>query len=169
MNHKCVIDTDCLFFLANSRIGRKYILENCSLFLPQSILHELNQKEQNILENGQLEIINLEKRDKKNAGKYLQHLTGRKQIKKNYLQGKCLRRIKNIGECEGAAIAKRLDIDLVLLDQNAYSILKKLLRFSGVKVKEITEFGLEILKKYRNAAQIPVFKKELEKILHKKI
>ncbi|MGQ4873894.1 MAG: hypothetical protein ACP6IY_07480 [Promethearchaeia archaeon] len=165
MKIKIVIDADCLNFLLNTEIGNK-ILKNCEIIIPPSILEELDQKLQTKLNGFQYKIEFLNDKDKEYAAKLISKISGKKEFKNWYLNGRFLKRIHNIGECEGAAIAKRLNIDIVLLDRKATSIIKQAFKFLRIKNIKLEDFGLEILKQVGNIDHINEFKEELKRRLH---
>ena len=165
MKIKIVIDADCLNFLLNTEIGNK-ILKNCEIIIPPSILEELDQKQQIKLKGFQYKIEFLNDKDKEYAAKLIYKISGKKEFKNWYLNGRFLKRIHNIGECEGAAIAKRLNIDIVLLDRKATSVIKQAFKFLRIKNIKLEDFGLEILKQVGNIDYINEFKEELRRRLH---
>ena len=118
-----VIDADCLNFLLSFKIGTK-ILNNVEIKLPTSIFNELDQKNQLKLKQCKIQIVNLDQKDREYAANILYKINGRKEIRKWYLENKNLRLIHHIGESEGAAIAKKLNEDIVLLKKKSTSIIK---------------------------------------------
>jgi len=160
---KYVIDTDCLNFLLKIRIGRK-VLHNCEILLPPSISEELNQKQRNMLNSYNLKIIDLDKEDKNYTANLIYKLNGKKEYKKWYLEGSHLRKIHNIGECEGAALARKMNIDLVLLDRKAGSVIKKAFKFLEIRPLKLADFGIMILGEFGANNEINEFKHELKKL-----
>ncbi|MHA1720570.1 MAG: hypothetical protein ACTSWX_07580 [Promethearchaeota archaeon] len=162
---KFVIDTDCLNFLLDFKIGKK-ILSKCEILIPYSILNELDVKHQKILKNYSCTIEDLLEVDRKYAGKLLHLISGRKDDKKNYLNNRRLSSIHNIGEAEGGAIAKKFNIPIVLLDQKAHNTLRDVLKYSGISIFKLPEFGIYILENWGTPLQVEEFKSEIKKRFH---
>ncbi len=156
-----VIDTDCLFFLLTSKVGNK-ILKNCEILLPSSIINELDQKQQNKLKTYNLSIVELDENDKNYAANIIQKISGKKENRNWYLEGRYLRKVKNIGECEGAAISKKLNVNIVLLDKKATSIIKKTFKFLNIKSIRLEDFGINILTQLGANKEIQIYKDELK-------
>ncbi|MHA1584716.1 MAG: hypothetical protein ACTSWL_05645 [Promethearchaeota archaeon] len=162
---KFVIDTDCLNFLLDNSIGIT-TLSKCEIIITESILHELGAKQQKILNRFDITIVKLTDTDIKYAGKLLHQISGRKEDKNNYLIGRKLSQIRNIGESEGGAIAKRLNIPIVLLDLKAFTTLKRVLKYSGISVYRLLDFGIYILERFGTPDQIIEFKTLIKKKMH---
>lgn len=165
VSNKFVIDTDCLNFLLGSRIGRK-ILRNCEILLPPSIFGELYPRQQNMIRNYNPKIINLDENDRNYASKLIHKISGKKEYKTWYIENRNLRRIRNIGECEGAAISKKINIDMVLLDKKATSVIKKTFKYLEIRCIHLREFGIMILEEYGSNNDIREYKEELKRKLH---
>lgn len=140
----CIIDTDCINFLLSFQIGRE-CLRNTKIIISKSIFEELTTKAQQILKNYELEIEELTAEDREYAANLIYKLNGRKEYKNWYKSGRNLRRIKNVGEAEGAALAHRLKIDIILLDQHAQSVIRKAFKFIGINVISLKDFGSQVL------------------------
>jgi len=154
-----VIDTDCINSLLNLRLGRK-VLRNCEIKLTTYMYEvELNPREQNKLKTYRPEIIKLEENDKIYAGKLIRKLNGKKEYEKWYLEGSHLRKIRHIGESEGAALARKLGIDIVLMEQKAKSIINNFFQHINPTPILIKNFGIRILEKIGSKADIDEYKK----------
>ncbi|MHA1490764.1 MAG: hypothetical protein ACTSRI_14040 [Promethearchaeota archaeon] len=162
---KCVIDTDCLNFLLNIEVGKK-ILNNCEIFLPPSIINELDQRQQNKLTHYNITIVELDENNKEYAAKIIQKINGKKQFKNWYLDGKYSKLIRSVGESEGAAISKKLNIDIIMLDKKATSTIKKTFKFLPIKCIYLKDFGIKILTEIGSSKDIKDYKEELRRKLH---
>lgn len=159
-----VVDTDCINFLLSFKPGRK-ILKCIKMMLPPSILEELNPNERDMLKEYNVEVVDLEQKDRDWAEKMIFKISQDKQQRKWYREGR-IKRCRNVGECEGAAVSRKLGIDLVLLDKGARSVIKKAFQFHEVAHLGLPVFGLKILEKYGTKPDIEEFCSELRKRLH---
>ena len=116
------------------------ILNMCIIVICQEVIHELNKKTYERLEN-QFEIEIIERTDEiiEISAKMIHKLTQQKELSKKYLRNQNIR-IKNKGECECIAVAKVYQIPAVLLDQDAF---RKLRRYADVI--HLVDFGRRIL------------------------
>ena len=162
---KFVIDTDCLNFLLDDKIG-KIVLSKCEIILPESIFNELGLKQQNLLEKYDYLIESLTPSDIQYTGKLLHKISGRKDDKIRYLNRQRISKIQNIGEAEGGALAKRLHIPIVLLDLKAFSTLKNVLKYSGIATYRLPDFGIYILENLGTPQQLQEFKDTIKKKYH---
>lgn len=136
-----VIDTDCLNFLLNSQVGRK-LLQFIELRLPPSIYGELNIKERRDLEKLNFKLIELDNKDKKIVEKLIWQMHGDKEKAISYRKN---RNPHHTGECEGAALARKLKCRFVLNEKKANSIIKKTLKWANIQILSIRQFGEIIL------------------------
>lgn len=159
----CIIfDTDCLNFLLNKPIGRR-ILRSCEIKLPPSIMEELGGKEKKYLEEYDLEIIEMEENERKFAAKKIQHLNQQKIWKKRYLENPN-QSIRNKGECEAAAIARRLNGTLVLLDTGAFSVMRRAFQHSQVNCVRLPDFCREFIENNGSEEEMEDLRKAFRKI-----
>lgn len=154
-----VIDIDCLNFLLDTGIGRK-ILKSIRIYITENMIQELNASEQRELMKFNPNIERLTFEDKQFASELIIKLNGEKVYGKWYLDGTHLRKIQHIGEAEGASIAHRLKIDIVILDGIATSILKQTFKRSNIAVVSLWDFGTLVL---TLEDQIKNFRNELER------
>ncbi len=136
-----VIDADCLKSLLNTQIGRK-ILQFIQLKLPSSIFYELDSKERRDLKNFNFELVELESKDKDYVEKLIWQMNGDKEYAISYRKN---RNPPHTGECEGAALARKLKGTLVLKERKASSIIKNTLKHANISVLSIVQFGRIIL------------------------
>jgi len=162
---KFVIDTDCLNFLLDDKLG-KIILSKCEIIIPKSIFNELGLKQQNLLEQFDYLIESLTPSDTRYAGKLLHQISGRKEDKISYINRQRISKIQNIGEAEGGALAKRLHIPIVLLDLKAFSTLKNVLKYSGITTYRLPDFGIYILENWGTPQQLQEFKVTIKRKYH---
>jgi len=140
-SNEYVIDTDCLKFLLNSQVGRK-ILQFIELRLPPSIYDELNLKERRDLKEFNFKLIELDNKDRKIVEKLIWQMHGDKEKAISYRKN---RKPHHTGECEGAALARKLKCGIVLNEKKANSIIKKTLKFANIQILNIRQFGGTIL------------------------
>nr|MDO8116880.1 hypothetical protein [Candidatus Sigynarchaeota archaeon] len=164
---KFVIDTDCLNHLLAHPSGR-IVLKNVIIAIPPTIFNDLPGKGQEILKKvARVEIVELDMDDKVYASKIVRKINQKKEYEDWYLQGRKLREIKHLGECEGAAIAKRLNVDFVMLDRNARAVIKIAFKHISVKTIDLVEFGRNILDESGNGNHSAEFENEMNKRLHR--
>ncbi len=137
-----VIDADCLKSLLNAHVGRR-ILQFIELRLPPSIFYELDSRERRDLKNFNFEKVELDSKDKKYVEKLIWHMHGDKEVAISYRRN---RNPRHTGECEGAALARKLKCRLVLKERKAYSIIKKTLKWANIHILSVIEFGKMILR-----------------------
>jgi len=77
-----------------------------------------------------------------------------------------LRLIHHIGESEGAAIAKKLNEDIVLLEKKSTSIIKKTFQHLQIKCIHLKQFGIDVLNNLSLNKDIEIFNEELKRKLH---
>jgi len=160
-SHNYVIDTDCLVLFLNCAIG-KTILRKIKIIIPPSIYYELNLRLQKQLENYNLQIEELDDNDVDYAAKLIHQINIKKQYKNRYLSNRNTR-IKNKGECEGAAIAVKFNIDIILKDGRAITIIKKRFQHRQNRCMNYIDFGIMILETFGSNDNIEEFKEELRK------
>ena len=128
---------------------------------------ELNPREQYKLSSYHLEIKELEENDKSYAGKLIRKLNGKKEYENWYIDGKYLRRIRHIGESEGAALARKLRINMVMMEQKSKSIINKVFQHINITSISIKTFGIRILEEIGSKADIDEYKNIIKGRFHK--
>ena len=162
-----VIDTDCIIQLLSSAEGR-IVLKHISIAIPPFILNELTGKNQETLKKlTRVEIVELTDEDREYAAKLIRKINQKKEFETWYLQRRMLGKIRHVGESEGAAIARRLGIDFVILDQNARAVIKIAFQHIGAKTIDVVEFGKQILESIGFSQHITAFVNGMNKKLNR--
>ena len=137
-----VIDSDCLLKLDKKIQKGNEILDLCKIYIPKNFIYELSEKYISSLKNKyDLETIEFDEEDHELISDYLKKIYRDKNIKTNYLRRPESFKAPHLGECQAAAIAKKMKIPLVMMEKNNIHIFKRL----KISVIHIKEFGLNIL------------------------
>ncbi len=162
-----VVDTDCINHLLDTIEGR-VVLKNIRIKIPPSIYNELTGKKQELFSKiTHVEIVDLDNDDKLYAAKLIRKINQKKEFADWYLQGRRLREINQIGECEGAALARKYNVTLVLLDRSARSVIRIAFQHVQSKTADLVVFGVKILTESGNASLVSKFENEMNIRLHR--
>jgi len=138
------------------------VLRKCHIIVPPSILEEMTLKDQERLSKFQLKVLPLEDEERQRAGKFLQLLTGKKEVRAKYLEKSNLRKIPHIGESEAAAIARQQKKPFDLLEAKASTVLKKALKMANVEIMNLVQLGEHVLQ----GPELKAYKNKLWEKLH---
>lgn len=163
---KCVVDSDCLLFLFSHLDIFKPVLSNLDISIPPQILFEVKSLEKKFL-GYKITLIELDELDKKFCSKMIKQVSQRKELARFYEEGRMLNKIRNLGECEGAALAKKLKIDIVMKDTHAIPVIKEFLKFNQISVIPIETLARTMFKAPDHEIYIQKYEGFVRAKLHK--